>query len=165
MKNSLSDFVVTVRQADCGDCVAVQKLYVELTGDCRVRVLPEQIEAILNIPSTRLLVCEINEEVCATALVVLCQDVMYGTQPFAIVENIIVANGVRRKGVGRYLIGSIEVFCHENDCSKIMLLSSIGRTEAHAFFAKNGFSADQKRGFVKYRNQFRIPALLSKSPK
>ncbi|HEY4074969.1 MAG TPA: hypothetical protein VGM52_17880 [Herbaspirillum sp.] len=36
------DFVVATRQAGGDDSVAIQKLYVELTGDCQVRVLPEQ---------------------------------------------------------------------------------------------------------------------------
>jgi hypothetical protein len=37
------------------------------------------------------------------------------------------------------------------DCSKIMLLSSIHRTQAHAFFERAGFKGDSKRGFVKYQ--------------
>jgi N-acetylglutamate synthase-like GNAT family acetyltransferase len=153
------DFVVAIRLARGDDSVAIQKLYIELTGDCQVHVLPEQIETILDTPNTRLLVCEINGEIYGTALVFLCADVMYGRQPFAIVENIIVANDVRRRGIGKQLMESVEFFCHENDCSKVMLLSSSSRTEAHAFFSKNGFSGDQKRGFVKYRSQFRIHRL------
>jgi N-acetylglutamate synthase-like GNAT family acetyltransferase len=155
----MSDFVVATRQAGGADSIGIQKLYVELTGDCQVHVLPEQIETILGSPNTRLLVCEIGGEVCATALVFLCPDAMYGRQPFAVVENIIVANNVRRRGIGRHLMESIEFFCQENDCSKVMLLSSSSRTEAHAFFSENGFSGDQKKGFVKYRNQFRTHAL------
>jgi hypothetical protein len=40
------------------------------------------------------------------------------------------------------------------DCSKLMLLSSIHRNEAHAFFRSCGFSGDTKQAFVKHRSQF-----------
>ncbi|WP_218567949.1 GNAT family N-acetyltransferase [Pseudomonas sp. LTJR-52] len=49
------------------------------------------------------------------------------------------------------MIRAIEQRCIKKDCSKIMLMSSIHRTQAHAFFKRAGFKGDSKRGFVKYR--------------
>lgn len=50
----------------------------------------------------------------------------------------------------------IEDFCYRADCSKIMLLSSSDRIQAHMFFEHVGFIGSSKRGFVKYRSQFNI---------
>ncbi|HIV72719.1 MAG TPA: hypothetical protein H9903_17415, partial [Candidatus Aquabacterium excrementipullorum] len=47
-----------------------------------------------------------------------------------------------------------DVRCGRAQCSKIMLLSSIERTEAHAFFERAGYTGSTKKGFVKYRRQF-----------
>ncbi|MFK4135844.1 GNAT family N-acetyltransferase [Pseudomonas luteola] len=76
---------------------------------------------------------------------------MFGFQPFAVVENVIVDEAQRGTGVGRQLIRTIEQRCIDKDCSKIMLLSSAHRIQAHAFFERAGFKGDSKRGFVKYR--------------
>jgi Acetyltransferase (GNAT) family. len=59
-------------------------------------------------------------------------------------------------GVGTALMQEVEAFCLRADCSKIMLLSSIGRTDAHQFFGRMGFAGSTKRGFVKYRRQFKV---------
>ena len=140
-----------IRRARASDSPAIDALYVELTGDNAVRVLPERIDSVHSDARTCLLVAEVDGYVCGTAHVSLCSDVMYGSQPFAVVENIVVARGARARGIGKRLMAHVESFCLDQDCSKIMLLSSASRVEAHAFFEKAGFAGDKKRGFVKYR--------------
>jgi hypothetical protein len=44
--------------------------------------------------------------------------------------------------------------CLQRDCSKIMLLSSVTRGDAHRLFGSSGFSSTEKIGFVKYRRHF-----------
>jgi GNAT superfamily N-acetyltransferase len=82
---------------------------------------------------------------------------MFGSQPFAVVENIIVNEAVRGKGLGAALLRHIEAFCLAKNCSKIMLLSASQRERAHHFFEQAGFTGTSKRGFVKYRSQFQSP--------
>ena len=79
---------------------------------------------------------------------------MFGSQPFAVIENVVVNEAVRGKGLGEAPLRHIEAFCLAMDCSKIMLLSSIQREQAHRFFERVGFAGSSKRGFVKYRWQF-----------
>jgi N-acetylglutamate synthase-like GNAT family acetyltransferase len=146
---------VIIRKARAGDCAILQDLYVELTRDDNVCVTPEGIETALSDHHTCLLVAEINEQIVGTALVSLCADVMYGSQPFAVVENVIVSNDIRGNDIGTRIMKCVESFCLESDCTKIMLLSSASRTGAHSFFEKMGFSAEKKRGFIKYRRELR----------
>jgi GNAT superfamily N-acetyltransferase len=61
----------------------------------------------------------------------------------------------RGKGYGSALMRHVERFCHDSDCSKIMLLSNSKRVEAHLYFEKQGFSSIVKKGFVKYRSELR----------
>lgn len=79
---------------------------------------------------------------------------MFRTQPFAVVENVIVDTAARGLGVGAALFNNIEAFCFNSNCSKIMLLSSVQRSDSHVFFKKQGFKGSVKRGFVKYRSAF-----------
>lgn len=143
-----------VRLARPTDSKRIAELYVQLVSNPQVNVLPESIERISANPNTGLFVCEYRESVEGTALVSLCADVMFGFQPFAVVENIIVNEAYRGQGLGSSLLKHIEAFCLSKDCSKIMLLSSTQREDAHRFFERSGFAGSSKRGFIKYRRQF-----------
>lgn len=143
-----------IRNALPSDARRIEAFYQELVSNPAITVLPERIAAISNDPNTGLFVCEYQGEVQGTALVSLCADVMFGTQPFAVVENVVVNTALRNKGLGGALLRHIETFCLSNDCSKIMLLSSVQREQAHRFFESAGFVGSKKRGFVKYRSAF-----------
>lgn len=147
-------FETTVRQASPSDAESIAVLYRQLVGDSAVTVLPERIAEIHKGSHAALFVCERQNRVCGTALVALCADVMFQSQPFAVIENLIVDASIRRLGVGTALLRHIEAFCLARDCSKIMLLSSSHREHAHRFFERGGFVGSVKRGFVKYRSNF-----------
>jgi len=143
-----------VRIAVRADAAALQSLYRQLVDDQNVNVTESQIQTIAEDARTRLFVCEIDGDVCATVLVSLCADVMYADQPFAVIENLVVDRRCRGNGVGQALLREVERHCLSRNCSKMMLLSSAFRADAHRFFEHVGFRADLKRGFVKYRRQF-----------
>jgi GNAT superfamily N-acetyltransferase len=119
-----------------------------------VTVTPQRVAEVAQDPRTALFVAEIEDVTVGTALVSLCSDVMFQSQPFAVVENIVVAVGCRGSGVGAALMRNVEHYCLAAQCSKIMLLSSAERAEAHRFFERVGFVGSIKKGFVKYRRQF-----------
>jgi len=145
---------VTVRQARDTDADSIATLYRSLVADAQITVLPERLRAIADDPHTELLVCEVEGVVCATALVSFCLDAMYGHQPYAVIENVVVAAPRRHQGIGTTLFVYIENLCQRHACSKMMLLSSDERVNAHGFFKHRGFSPT-KHGFVKYRRDFR----------
>jgi GNAT superfamily N-acetyltransferase len=140
-----------IRRAVPFDAEGIASLFTQLVSDPSMSVLPERIVQISQDANTALLVAECHGRLCATALVSLCSDIMFRFQPFAVVENIVVDESVRRTGIGTALLRHIERFCIDADCSKIMLLSAADRQTAHQFFERAGFSGSSKRGFVKYR--------------
>lgn len=143
--------MLTVRRAQPDDASYLQQLYSQLVDSAFITVLPARLEELQHDPVHELLVAEYGGTVIASALLIFCKEAMFGFQPFAVVENVIVDEAQRGTGVGRQLIRAIEQRCIDKDCSKIMLLSSAHRTQAHAFFERAGFKGDSKRGFVKYR--------------
>ena len=145
---------IAIRRAVADDAAAIQSMYRELIDDSCVRVLPEQIAALADTPGSFLLVAEARGLVCGTALLTICADVMYQLQPFGVVENVVVTRPMRGQGLGKRLLDEIEQLATTQDCTKLMLLSSIHRHEAHAFFNRRGFTGDTKNAFVKYRSQF-----------
>ena len=145
---------LTIRIAQSADADILQSLYRQLVDDENIRATVSQIQVLEDDPRTRLLVCEIDGRVRGTVLVCLCADAMYAGQPFAVLENLVVDQECRGNGIGRALLREAERFCLSQNCSKMMLLSSASRSDAHRFFEQVGFRGDRKRGFVKYRSQF-----------
>lgn len=145
---------VTIREATANDADSINRLYRLLTANEAVNVKPERVAAINRDDDHFLLVAEIDGCVRGTVLMSFCMDAMFGEQPFTVVENVVIDPRWRRHGIGAKLFSRVEAMSAERASSKMMLLSSIERDSAHAFFRSIGFSPDKKRGFVKYRSQF-----------
>jgi N-acetylglutamate synthase-like GNAT family acetyltransferase len=144
-----------IREAEAGDASAINDLYRQLVRpvapEVRVDVRGERIEEIRCDPHNFLWVLESEDGVIGTAFVTLCLDPMHNRQPYAVLENFIIDERCRTKGYGAQLMRHAVDFCYRADCSKIMLQSHGSRSQAHAFFEAQGFSAVQKKAFVKYR--------------
>jgi N-acetylglutamate synthase-like GNAT family acetyltransferase len=150
----LAGLPCSIRRATEADGPAIEALYRELVSDGQIQVLPGHIAALAESSTSFLLVAKIDDTVYGTALLTLCSDVMYGTQPFGVIENVVVAPAKRGRGIGRSLLLQIEQIAAHHDCSKLMLLSNRTRRDAHVFFQRRGFNGETKRAFVKYRRQF-----------
>ena len=115
-----------------------------------LRSVPERIEQIKKDLNNFLFVYEESGIVRGTIFATLCLDSMYQFKPYAVVENIIVNTAFRGNGIGKRLLEHVEQMCILKGCTKIMLLSSASRIEAHEFFEKNGFNGTVSKGFKKY---------------
>lgn len=143
-----------IREAVADDADDLTGLYRLLKADPKIAVNAERLDELRASPQSFLLVCQIDCKVIATAHVSLCPDAMYGYRPFAVVENVVVAEEFRSRGTGTALMNYIDELCFSKDCSKIMLLSNAQRSDAHRFFARRGYSSSKKVGFVKYRSDY-----------
>ncbi|RYD27898.1 MAG: GNAT family N-acetyltransferase [Verrucomicrobiaceae bacterium] len=157
MRDSGPPHSPVTRRATAADAPAIGALYQELYPDPDIHVLPAHLQSLSGSPHAFLLVAEAGGNVCGTILLNICQDVMYGTQPFGVVENIVVTEKLRGQGIGRLLLEEIEHLASAHDCSKLLLSSNATRSSAHAFFRHCRFSSDRKLAFVKYRSHFSIP--------
>lgn len=143
-----------VRRAGPNDAAVLQELYRELVpGDPNISVDAAHLAALETDRFSQIWVIERDGSVCGTAFLTLCRDAMYGDQPFGTLENVVVAASARGRGVGGALMAAVERAARDARCTKLMLLSSSARGEAHAFFSRLGYDGERKRGFVKYLNR------------
>ena len=77
----------------------------------------------------------------------VCLDCVGTCRPYLVVENLIVAESFRRRGVGRLLMEELESRARRRGCFYAMLVSGRGRVAAHGFYAALGY--EEQAGFKK----------------
>lgn len=135
--------MVTVRRANEDDFDALCALLEILPRDGPLpidrRAASEVYPRILEQPGRALLVAEVDGVVVGTTDVIVIANLSRGARPYALVENVVVAPGARRAGVGRALMSAAVEHARESRCYKVQLLSNERRVEAHALYESAGF--------------------------
>jgi len=137
-----------VRVARIEDALALCGLYSELANG-RAEAMPadedvtrEFLTEIASIPSRHLLVAEVEEQQIAGTLdLLVVRNVTHQGRPWAIVENMVVSEQYRRRGIGAALIVEALERAKQAHCYKVQLLSAKYRVEAHDFYRSLGFEA------------------------
>jgi GNAT superfamily N-acetyltransferase len=138
---------VVLRRASQADLDALLSLYTELAG-AKLSAAPggragsEAVLAeILADPRRALTVAELDGRIVGTADILVVPNMNHHGQPWAIVENVVVADVARRKGVGRALMAHLIALARDAGCCKLQLLSGKHRAHAHALYRSVGLEA------------------------
>jgi predicted N-acetyltransferase YhbS len=134
--------VAIVRPATELDIPRILELYETLTGERHNLSRQETgpvFDAIASMPGHELLVAEENGMVVGTVVLLIVPNLSHEAHPWAIVENLVVDVGYRRRGIGRLLMDYAIASAREAGCYKVQLLSNVKRKEAHQFYKALGF--------------------------
>ncbi|WP_243430777.1 hypothetical protein DOK78_001834 [Enterococcus sp. DIV2402] len=138
--------MIIIREAEIVDDPQLLALYQELIP---IKLSPKEAEQttlkLINDKNYFLVVAKEEDEVLGTALGICCQAV---TVPFLVIEDVIVKEDTRGKGIGRKLMAALDEFAIGSNCAYAILVSSGHRTVAHQFYENVGFAEDV-RGFRK----------------
>jgi predicted nuclease with RNAse H fold/GNAT superfamily N-acetyltransferase len=138
---------VVVRGASQSDLDALLSLYRELAGDQATAAPGDRhsseslLARILADPRRELAVAVVDGEVVGTADLLVVANLTYHGDPWAIVENVIVASTARRMGVGRALMKHLIELARAAGCCRLQLISGRHRSEAHELYRGMGLSA------------------------
>ena len=80
---------------------------------------------------------------------VICEELYGGCFPFLVMENFVIAEKYRGKGVGRQLLSELERIGKERKCSQIIFITEADRKETIGFYEKVGFNSTTHTGFKK----------------
>ena len=83
----------------------------------------------------------------------VCANLSWSGRPYAMVENIIVTESERNKGIGRYLLLMASRTAISKDCYKLALMTQQRTAATAGFYKSAGFSADK----VGYQIRFDAP--------
>ncbi len=144
---------VTIRPARKGDVPRIVELMqnltittssVEVDGASTPADYEKVFDHIERDPKHHLLVVEVGGEVVGSGDLIIVPNLSHRGLPWAVVENVIVDERVRRRGIARTLMEHMIELAQRSGCYKIGLSSNKQRHEAHRFYESLGF---QQYGF------------------
>jgi len=147
--------VPIIRRALSSDASALLSLYAGLAAERRsaqpggLDRSQRLLEEILADPSRHMLVADIEGQTVGTADMLIVKNLTHNGMPWAIVENVVVAERYRRRGIARSLFDHLIDIARAAGCYKLELLSAKHRSGAHAFYATIGLQA-VSQGFKIY---------------
>ncbi len=100
--------------------------------------------AIETRPGYHVLVAEEGGELLGSVTVIVEPNLSYQGTPFAIIENVIVTEAARGKGVDALIINAAIEIAREAGCYKISLTSNKRREDAHRFYESLVFHASHE---------------------
>ncbi|WHY20982.1 GNAT family N-acetyltransferase [Paenibacillus sp. G2S3] len=132
-----------IREAKVEDWQDIAELLEQLDYPETKAFLQEKIEKLILHPDEELLVFEEDHKVVA------CISMHYIPQlglagDTAIISYLVVSNAIRSKGIGRLLEEYCTDLARKRNCDRIQVHCHSRRTDAHRFYARQGFTEAPK---------------------
>lgn len=139
-----------IRHINKSDLKDIATLYTLFWNDKANLTKMEQTFSILSQnPNYIFLGAEDNGKIIGTIQGVVCDELYGECIPFLVMENFVVAEDYRGKGIGRQLLNEPERIGKEKQCSQIIFITETARKETVRFYEKVGFDAASHKGFKK----------------
>jgi len=139
---------VIIREAGESDLPLILPLYRQLGMDDGSVLTLEQARPIFrriqSYPDYRLFVAEFKGEILGVMALLIMDNLGHRGAPSALVEDVVVRQDWRRRGLGRQMLRFAVDRARAKGCYKLALSSHQDREEAHHFYASLGF---QKHGY------------------
>ncbi len=134
---------ITLREATEVDLPAILALYSQLGQDDGTVLGLEEAGTIFNrlqgYPDYRIYVALIDGKVIGTFALLIMDNLAHRGARSAILEDVVVEEGLRGQGVGKKMMAYAADLCREKRCYKMALNSNRHRVEAHRFYESLGY--------------------------
>lgn len=151
MPTSMDQGKGVIREARSSDCEAVIRLYHQLNPDDPWLEDGSDVaafERILATPGLHLFVLELDGVVVAATYLNVIPNITRSASPYAVVENVVVEESLRGKGLGKQIMAGTLKAAWEAGCYKAMLMTGSRRPSTHAFYRACGFANDAKTAYL-----------------
>ena len=135
---------ITIRDATPDDVDALLRLLCQLDPPNEAPTRDDAIAAIAAIdrqPGMRHLVAELDGAVVGSLVMAVLPNLTHHAQPWCQMENLVVDETHRGKGVGRALMAWCEAAARDAGCYKLQFQSRNHRRDSHRFYRRLGYRA------------------------
>jgi GNAT superfamily N-acetyltransferase len=136
---------ITIRRARERDLPAINSLYGELKPGEYESYAPSAaklragFQRIARSRDHHLIVAECDGEIVGTLHVHIFRHLGHGVRPSAIVENVVVTEAMRSRGIGEKMLEAARAIAIRERCYKLSLTSRSHRQAAHRFYERLGW--------------------------
>ena len=145
---------ITMRDANEDDLVSILTLYAQLgQDDGSVLSLDEasRIFALVkNYPDYHIHVALDRDRIIGTFALLIMDNLGHMGTPSAILEDVVVTEDLRGKGVGKLMMAYANDLCRQKGCYKMTFSSNSNREAAHHFYESLGFKRHGYSFYVTY---------------
>jgi GNAT superfamily N-acetyltransferase len=131
------------------DLEAISRLHEYFWGESSdVRAMAAALQTLDADGNHILLAARLDGRCVGTATGVICHGLYGGFDSYLVVEDVVVEQESRRRGVATALLAELERLAREADCNQVILLTESSRQDAVGLYASAGYSG-QWTGFKK----------------
>lgn len=140
--------IVALTEQDLPD---LAQLYRQFRGEeSSLKEMRKTFRRLRKNPDYTLLGVREGGALVGSVMGILCRELYGRCQPFMVVEDVIVDQAYRRRGIGSLLMRAIEQEAFRNSCGYIMLVTDANRREALGFYEHLGYHPQRYRACKKY---------------
>jgi GNAT superfamily N-acetyltransferase len=153
-----------IRSAVSEDLNALLELYKHLNPNDLPLPAREELEGcwqkILDNPMHHLLVAETEGDLVGSCALTLAPNLTRGMRPYGFIENVVVHEDYRRRGIGTALLHRAKDIAWDAGAYKVMLMTSADSEyeHLHRFYEQAGFDGDERRAFIAHNPDVTLPS-------
>jgi ribosomal protein S18 acetylase RimI-like enzyme len=142
-----------IREAAFCDLVGLLELYNEL-HDNAMPLFDERLyslwERILGDKDQHILLGMAGESIVSSCVLVIVPNLTRNQRPYALVENVVTHALHRKRGYAAALLDHAKEIAKQENCYKIMLMTSAKDEATLRFYEKAGYNSRDKTAFIQW---------------
>lgn len=142
-----------IREVRYEDLEQLLNLYTQLHDNA----IPEQDselaavwDEILNDKNHHIIAAEENGQIISSCVCVIVPNLTRNLKPYALIENVITDINYRNKGFATACLNYARQIAVENQCYKMMLMTSSKDAKTLAFYQRAGYNEKDKTAFIQW---------------
>ena len=142
-----------IKEAQHNDLPQLLTLYTHLHNNKMPEISAELTDlwrGIIDDKNHHILVGVADGTIVSSCVVVIIPNLTHNQQPYALVENVITHPEHRGKGYATQLLDRAKTVAMENNCYKIMLMTSAKEPATLVFYERAGYNREDKTSFVQW---------------
>ena len=133
-----------------GDLAELAQLYQQLLpNDISIARMRAAFERNRSNENHLILAAKLDNKLVGTLLAVVCEMLFGQCKSFMVIEDVIVDEGQRRKGIGKALMQYAEKYARSRNCTYIMLITDADRYGSQEFYRSLGYATEEYKAFKK----------------
>jgi ribosomal protein S18 acetylase RimI-like enzyme len=136
---------VKIRPATPEDAPAAAGLMAQLAEHTRGHIdsgVQDRLRTMIELPLYAIFVAEGEKGQVVGLLSASQRWTLWHTGPCALIEELVVDEGARRRGIGRALIGAALDWARDQGCSEVEVSTDHDNTDAQVFYQRLGFESE-----------------------